>query len=75
MKLQILFLHLNGLLVNSHQHLLKFGMLEVLRYIILLFPALSKWNLSMKIGLIIRHISFLIITEASAFHGWKCDGY
>jgi hypothetical protein len=53
MKLKILFLHLNGLLVNSHQHLLKFGMLEVLRYIILLFPALSKWNLSMKIELII----------------------
>ncbi|XP_046461642.1 glutamate receptor ionotropic, kainate glr-3-like [Daphnia pulex] len=28
MKIQILFLLLNGLLVNSHQHLLKFGMLE-----------------------------------------------
>ncbi|EFX79424.1 hypothetical protein DAPPUDRAFT_244965 [Daphnia pulex] len=28
MKIQMLFLHLNGLLVNSHQHLLKFGMLE-----------------------------------------------
>jgi hypothetical protein len=29
MKIIILFVHLNGLLVNSHQHLLKFGMLEV----------------------------------------------
>jgi uncharacterized protein YunC (DUF1805 family) len=29
MKILILFAHLNGLLVNSHQHLLKFGMLEV----------------------------------------------
>ncbi|EFX79426.1 hypothetical protein DAPPUDRAFT_244962 [Daphnia pulex] len=28
MKIQILLLHLNGLLVNSHQHLLTFGMLE-----------------------------------------------
>jgi hypothetical protein len=29
MKILILFAHLNGLLVNSHLHLLKFGMLEV----------------------------------------------
>ncbi|XP_046651118.1 glutamate receptor ionotropic, kainate glr-3-like [Daphnia pulicaria] len=28
MKILILFAHLNGLLVNSHLHLLKFGMLE-----------------------------------------------